>query len=559
MSKKAKNLVLASALSFSLLFPQLARAEIRDIKHNGYDYRLDINREREEYTISPDVEEQDAQEILASVFLEGIVANAQTKNKRLRQGLEDFVWQNPSEMNLLSASQPAAFKQNIASFSPHEIPKLDVHPFKRGNELYVKFMLSSQNYVMDWYKDCSIIFLYPKDNRLKWLKMDRIYELAPEQDNLGRFKVREASFPDEREVYGYGVMLTLSKLMRIARENLGKELPPLEILDMAMKIEDQLARESKREREKPIRGLRDEDYRAFEWTPAPLYQPKYEVGRMSCMYFEGKPESIYLFLNMNILQNPLMPQRGTAARGEGPLLELLLIKPSQVMNTNPAGRVVHLGRNISDNIDSFIREYGQKKGNEEFSLKEKSFLYDKIKAWDAQIIPYTELIDKIISKKIERNSDVEQEINQFEREIVPGEGRSLEQILSDYRFVRKRLTKDEQEVASLIQRLYTAYRNKDERAYRECFGKEYQRNASIHDNGAFETIFPKRKYDYKNSIKNVEYSDDGVLSATFTETFVIPPGNKRNVQTRKARYYLINENGRWKIKKSWVSAEKFFE
>ncbi len=552
-----KDFVLASALSFSLLFPSIAKAEIRDIKYKGHDYLMDINRERKEYSIAPDMGEPIAKEMFASVWLDNIAENARTKNNALKSKLEDFIWTNPSEMQINSASQSLVVKQNIEYFFPYEIPKLNISAFKKGNEIYVKFGLASQNYLMQWYKDCSIIFFYPKDTKVKRLKFDRIYELSDEKDDVGRFKVKESSFPDEREVYGMGTELMLSKIINLAKEELAEELPEAQLLSIAMKLEDQLAKYSKREREKSLSNLK-RDYDSFGWSPSPEYQPQYQTGRMACLGFDGRPESIYFFINVNITQNPLNQERGTATRKEGPLLELLLIKPSQVISGTPAGRIVNHGRHINGKIDGFLAEYESKRGNN-LSFDNKSLAYERFRLWESQINPFINVLDAFIEKKIERDSDISAALEEFKIKAKQQQGMSLEQIISEYRIVRRKLTADEMEITELIKKLYLAYRNKDEKGYKDCFGKKYQGDASVNKTTGFGLAFPKKKYEYKVSLKDTTYFSDGVLGATFIETFIPSQKDTKNIQERKASYFFIKEDRRWKIKGDLLSVESFLE
>ncbi len=565
---KIKEILLASMLSFSLLFQSIARAEVRDIRYKRHDYRININKERREYSVSPDVEEPIARDMIASVWLDNIAENTCTKNKNLKNKLEDFIWDNQSEMqintasqNLVvnnTASQNLVVKQNIEYFFPYETPKLDISAFKRGKEMYVKFMLASQNYLMEWYKDCSLVLFYPKDAKINRLKFDRIYEFSDEKDNFGGFKIKESSFPDEREVYGMGTELMLSRIIDMAREKLVGELPAAQLLYVAMKLEDRLARYSKREREKPIINLK-RDYDSFGWSPSPLYQPKYQVGRMACLSFDGRPESVYFFINLNIIQNPVNQERGTATRRDGPLLNLLLVKPSQIRNTTPAGKIVNHGKNLTERIDGLLEEYESMKGDSRLSFDDESLAYERFRLWESQINPFIDLLDNLIDKRIERDSDILADLEEFKTKAKQQQGMGLEQVLSEYRLVRRKLTRDEMEITELIKKLYFAYRNKDEKGYKDCFGKEYQNGASFYKNSAFELIFPKRKYDYKNSIRNVSYYENGEASASFIETFVIPPRNMKNIQEREASYFFIKENGRWKIRRGLVSAERFLE
>ena len=180
MTKGLRERLVGYSLATAFFLSSLnANAEIieRKILHENKEYEINIDTERKEFGLYPDIGEKEAREMLASSLLDKLAYEAEKKRKEMVSKTDEFFWQNPSKMQIKFSESIPSLTENISEFEPYNIPKTNINLWKRGNEVSLDFKLDSQDYSFDWYKYNSIGIFYPKGTRIT-RKVDEAYVLG---------------------------------------------------------------------------------------------------------------------------------------------------------------------------------------------------------------------------------------------------------------------------------------------------------------------------------------------------------------------------------------------
>ncbi len=401
MTKARESLIkygLATAFFLFSVSPK-ASAEIleKKVSYKGKEYNMTIDSERQEYSLQPDGEESQARDALASYILDDFANNIKTKIKKVNEETEKFLWENPSEMKLAFSESDLTLPQNILAFQPYDIPKLDIDAWKKADEIGFKFNLESQNYSFDWYKYNSIIVFYPKGTKIVG-RDDEAYVLGQEENEFGMQNIEEDDSIYNREVDGMLLDAVIKKLIQEGKKNPAATIPLLGA-ELAMKLEDMLAKDEKTRREKVIEHLKGR-YRYRYYSPFYLNAIR-EQGRQISLKFDKNPNKLYFFVNADAAIRK--PEAGTQSRKEGNLLKLIEINTNEITGNTTVEEIIKQSKLISKTLDDFLSEYENKKQLKSFDFREKAKLYENLSSWDAQIQPFLAMLTKIQNKEIQGN------------------------------------------------------------------------------------------------------------------------------------------------------------
>lgn len=471
MAKRLRETIykyaLASAISVFTLFPLNASAEVLESKimNSGKEYSMTIDSEKKEYIINPDAEEAIAREMLASCMLDKLATNTNEESKSLDKKTEQFLLENPSEMQLgfseFSFSNPhlAVLGKNVLEFNPYNIPEMDFNIWKKGNEISLKFNLPSQDFALDWYKNCGITALYSKDAKIIGRGPDKVYVVGQEEGRLGMRNIEKDNFSGEREAYGMLADAILEKGMQQGEKN-----PLGVVFSSLMKIEDMLAEDEKTKRERVVEYLKSK-YKCLPYSPAYFYATP-EQGRSVPVKFDKNPEELYFFINSNIVLTK--EEQGSQSKEEGALLKLLKVDTGKVTDETPAGKIIKHSRLLSNRIDDFLKEYEHKKQGLDF--EGKTGIYENLSVWDAQIEPFINMLSKLQDKEIRGNIENLPEFQEFKRDaqkkteqIIP-----LRHIVNEYRFISRYSKNDGDKILELIKREERALKENNLEMYLSC-------------------------------------------------------------------------------------------
>jgi hypothetical protein len=394
------NYLLASAIFLlPFVFPLKASAEIleRKVISSGKEYSMTIDTERQEYSLQPDVGEAEARNALASYILDDFADNIKEKRDKLNDKTAQFLWENPSEMQLEFSESDLTLPQNILAFQPYDIPKLDIDAWKKADEISFKFNLESQNYSFDWYKYNSIIAFYPKDRKIIG-RGDEAYVLGQEEDEFGMRNIEEDNSIYNREVGGLLLDAIIKRLIQEGKKNPAATIPFLGA-ELAMKLEDKLAEDVKVRREKIVEHLKGR-YKYRYYSPFYL-NAIHEQGRQVSLKFDKNPNKIYFFVNADVFLRK--PEAGTQSRKEGNLLKLIEVNTNEVTGDTTAGKIINHGKLIGKTLDDFLSEYENKKQLKNFNFREKARLYENLSNWNAQIQPFLNMLSSLKDTEIKGN------------------------------------------------------------------------------------------------------------------------------------------------------------
>lgn len=406
--RKYASLALGSLLSLSLfLNPLFAEEKDVNVRFARKDYNVSFDEQKFLYKIEPDAEYQVKKEVLASAIIDDNVNEIKKKKQVLEDKIDEFLYENPSEMDLFTAYKDIDFK--IAHESPFNIdsPILDIVAERKGNELSCDVKLSSYKSVMRWDKRASVIISYPKDTSIIRLP-DKVHEIdVNSTDMYGRYKTRDVTFSDEKEVLGFGFELLFETLKQTVKDSYGiTALLPFSPVE----FEKWLEKNERRRRDKKTKSMvQDRNWRQYQ--PQGDVQSKFEAGRKFSLQFKGKPERIDFFVNSNLYQNPLNPTKeATTLNNESIMLKVISVFIDEPTEKTTAGQLIKLGWTIDERVEEFIGEYENKKLH---NLDEKELFYHKIKLWDAQIYPFVTLLEGVKDRELKGSLDNIPEYNKY--------------------------------------------------------------------------------------------------------------------------------------------------
>ena len=220
---KAYAGIVAGSLFLLSSFSNISIAEEKkvEITFNRKSYRVGFDDEKFIYRINPNENKEMRREVLASAIIEDLAQGARKKNSLLEEKIDEFLYDNPSRMELYAIDKDIDFGISHETPLYIEPPKLILKSFKEGKKLQLEFKLDSQDYVIRWFRDSGIIMSWPKDTQII-RKIDRVYELDFNSKNsLGRFNLKEIAFPELKEVIVMLQDAAEQKLIDAAREKYG--------------------------------------------------------------------------------------------------------------------------------------------------------------------------------------------------------------------------------------------------------------------------------------------------------------------------------------------------
>lgn len=415
------TLFLSPLLSLFLsLNPSFAEQKEVNVTFRRQEYNVSFDEQKFLYKTEPDAEYQVKKEILASAIIEDSVNKIKKDGQVLEEKIDEFIYGNPSKMDLFIAYKDVDFK--IAHESPFNIdsPILNIIAERKGKELSCEVKLSSYEKVIKWDKRASVIISYPKDTSIIRLP-DKAHEInVNSTDTYGRYRTREVPFCDEREVLGIGAELFLATLEQTVLDSYGIKS---RLLFSPIKFEEWLEKNERRRRDKKTKSmLRNRNWRQYQ--PQGDVQSRFESGRTFSLKFEGKPDRIDFFVNSSLCQNPLNPTKeATTLNNESIMLKVIQVFIDEPTEKTTAGQLVKLGRTIENNIEEFIAEYENKKLR---NLKEKDIFYNKIKLWDAQTNAFVTLLEGVKDRELKGGLDnipeykkYVQNVNGIQNAIMP--------------------------------------------------------------------------------------------------------------------------------------------
>lgn len=407
----AGSLFLLSAFSS----PCIAEEKKIEVNLKRRNYIVKFDDEKFIYSINPNENKEKRREVLASAIIEDIVQRAKKKNSLLEKKIDEFLYENPSRMELYASEKDIDFGISHESPLYIEQPKLILKSFREGKKLHLEFKLDSQNYVIRWFRDSGIIMSWPKDTHLI-RKVDRVYEFDfSSRDSLGRFNLKEISFPEEKEVGGMFIDSIEQRLKDLAKEKYG--IAPEAFL-LPVEFEEWLEGKEKSRRESKIKSkIAGRNY--AEYQPAAsisqFFQSPFEAGRIFTIEFEGKPDRIDFFVNTNLYPSPLNQEKeATSTKNNSILLKAISAYIGEPTEKTTAGALIKLGRTIEERIDEFSGEHENRKLN---SFEEKELFYEKLKSWDSQIYPFITMLEELKGRKLEGNPDDIREYRRFKQNV----------------------------------------------------------------------------------------------------------------------------------------------
>ncbi len=407
----ASSLFLLSAFSS----PCIAEEKQFEVSFKRKGYNVKFDDEKFTYSINPNENKEKRREVLASAIIEDIVQGAKKKNALLEEKIEGFLYKNPSRMELHTSDKDIDFGISHESPLYIEQPKLILKSFKEGKKLQLEFQLDSQDYVIRWFRNSGIIMSWPKDTQII-RRVDRVYEFdLNSKDSLGRFNLKEISFPEEKEVAGMIIDSLEERLRDFAKEKYGivaeAFLSPIE-------FEEWLEGKEKSRRENKIKSkLAGRNYAKYQPAASisQTFQSPFEAGRIFTIEFEGKPNRIDFFVNTNLYPNPLNQEKeATSTKSNSILLKAISAYLDEPTEKTTAGAIIKLGRTIEERIDEFSEEHENRKLN---SFEEKEIFYEKLKSWDSQIYPFITMLEELKERKLTGNLDGIREYKKFKQNV----------------------------------------------------------------------------------------------------------------------------------------------
>jgi hypothetical protein len=557
-------LIPALGVSIPLIFsPIKSNAEVleRKVKHADRVYSVKIDKNRKEYSIEPFSESKETRkEILASALLENLAESLESKSKDLEKEIKDFIWDNPSRIYFKFSDRIIALKENLEIYKHFPQPEIRVeNVWRKGNKLNLEFKLESQEYILDWYKNSSIVLLHERDVRLSRAVFDRIIALTPNKPTgFGNFKEHELKQSEEIEVTGMLNEAAVEKVISLIPKAKGMH----NIMQICYQIENWLAKQERRNREKVIKNLKH-NFRliryAQKYWASPRTKAVYEIGRNILLQFEGKPKTIYIFINVNTKLNPLKEgQRLREATQtklqeiyDAPLLKLLLLKPEQVENRGSAGFIITSSQDMVKHIKSILKEYEYKKQLKKFSFEEKALEYQKLKNFDSQLWCYITFLNRIKNKELKDRIEDLPEYKKFKKEATTIRNAipSLEEVINNLYHVKKIKSK---KLESRIKEneFFRAGLEIAEKSIREDIKERLpQERGQIGINWHDEEteIYWNVKFEKPERIGKGESEQDNFE----IDVKIVRTGKKKRILN--VRYYINREDGNWEIgKKSQI-------
>jgi|GEM_PF-4422167 predicted transcriptional regulator len=414
---KAYAGIVAGSLFLLSSFSNISIAEEKkvEITFNRKSYRVGFDDEKFIYRINPNENKEMRREVLASAIIEDLAQGARKKNSLLEEKIDEFLYDNPSRMELYAIDKDIDFGISHETPLYIEPPKLILKSFKEGKKLQLEFKLDSQDYVIRWFRDSGIIMSWPKDTHII-RRVDGVYELDfDSKDSLGRFNLKEILFPEEKEVAGMFIDSIEQRLKDLAKAKYGIAA---ETFLLSIKFEEWLEGKEKSRRESKIKSkIAGRNY--AEYLPASstsqTFQSPFEVGRIFNIEFEGKPDRIDFLVNTNLYPSPLNPQKeATSTESNLILLKVISAYIDEPTDKSTAGAIIKLGRTIEERIDEFLEEHENKRLN---SFEEKEIFYKKLKSWDSQIYPFITMLEELKERKLTGNPDDIREYKRFKQNV----------------------------------------------------------------------------------------------------------------------------------------------
>lgn len=416
--EKKLRTIATTALASLFMFSSPLTAAEHQIGLRGTKYSVSVDEKTKRYSIAPEASSEIEREILGIALAEELAGKTKQSLERLEERLKQFAIENPSRVNFEMADSNVTAAENVRAFFPYSYPDVRIRAEKQGRKIKLRIETTSQNNLMSWYKDSSIIILYPKGTKVRRERFDRLFELDTDRrTRLGAFSVKESSMPGEREVYS----LLVDEIFKQILARVAREAPYGASIKIATEFENQLAKWEKTRRENVLGRIKG-GYNVLEYQPSIHISPSFEIGReLSLEIINGYPEQIYVFLNTNIKLNPLTVQQGTQTKIEGHLLKLISLRPMKLKNDSPAGNFVST---LSQIIDSMPREFNRKTRN----FPELNEKYSRLSEIDQSVHIISTLLDsnkhRILSSKIS---------DDLADKLVQIQPRTLEQAIAEYR------------------------------------------------------------------------------------------------------------------------------
>lgn len=435
--------IIGGALFFLSAFSHNSFADEKqfDVRYKRQDYKIVLDEDKFNYRINPEVENYEtSKEVLASAVVENLVQETRKRKEVLEEKIEDFIYENPSTMDLQYSCKDVDFKIANETQFPTNPPKLDIIATKEGNKLELKFSLDSQDYVMMWGKDCSIIIGYPKDTRIT-RRVDKPYEIDFNSKNkFERNKTKEVSLYEEREVGGMLVESIQKRITDIVKQKYGL---PAQALLLPKELEEWLGEKEKDRREEKIKGrVQEKNWREYQPTSAipDGLQSRYETARKFSVDFFGKPERIDFFVNSYLRLNEIDSSKEiTSLKENRILLKAISAYLNEPTEKTTVGKIVKRGRTIDKTVKDILGEYDNHKLK---NLDEKEEFYYKLKLWNSQIYPFVTLMEELKEKQLKGGLDNVPEYRKFEHNVkcIQEKILPLESILIIYNEEKKPFT-----------------------------------------------------------------------------------------------------------------------
>ncbi|MBI5148467.1 hypothetical protein HZA33_02190, partial [Candidatus Pacearchaeota archaeon] len=418
--KNLKRIALTSLL-LPLFFSSSVSAGETIVKYKGAEYKITTNEKERTYAISPEVTEEKEREFLELALTRDLENKVEKENKTLEKKLLDFTFDNPSTMHFNFNDETITSLQNAKTFFPFSYPQVNIEAVKNGREIKLDIKTSSQDYIMSWYKDTSIIFLFPKKTQINQKTFGKIWELDTERKTkYGTYQIKEASMPDVRWVYSMLADAVIEK----AVERVAKDSPYGKLAQIAFEVENRLAEQEKTRRETVLKTIKS-GYKSFEFKPPIHLSPRFEIGRQFNLgIIKGYPEKFYVFINTNITLNPLTHQNiGTQTKKEAPLLKIITLKPSEIKSDTPAGEMINSAKELEKRIEEESKRGVSSKSDLERKYENLSRLETRIKTFDSFFTAYRN--KKIYSSEFKK-------FREEERNAISG-AKILSQSLAEYK------------------------------------------------------------------------------------------------------------------------------
>lgn len=335
--KAINQITLAAFLAGSLFFLNPAAAGEHSFALKGKRYNINVNEKTKTYSIAPEATEENEKELLGLALTAELKEKVSADIKKLEEKVKVFAIDNPSKVNFETEESMPTIAENTKVFSPYNYPRVNIKTEKKGRDLKISFKLDSQDYVIRWGKENEMAVFFPKGTKVG--KPDlKVFEWdITKKDRFENFSVKELPGAVTREVYGKLADKVIEKLVKQAAKN----YPPAQAVTMGWRVEDWLAKQEKKYRKNVVKEFTS-GYKSFEFSPTTTLASDYEIGReISLSILEGYPEQIYFFIGANATFNPLKIERGTSTRTEGSLLQMISLKPTELKDDTPAGKVIN--------------------------------------------------------------------------------------------------------------------------------------------------------------------------------------------------------------------------